>query len=58
VIVYITDANVRETSPDGRAVVTQYKAGNFSWDVPSKHKGENLNDKPFGAVVAELRTTD
>jgi len=55
VVFYLTDENVRETSPEGKAVVAQHKAGDFSWGVPSKHKGENLNDKPFEALVVELK---
>jgi hypothetical protein len=55
VVFYLTDANVRETSPEGKAVVAQHKAGDFSWGVPSKHKGENLNDKPFEALIVEVK---
>jgi quercetin dioxygenase-like cupin family protein len=58
VIVYITDASVRETSPDGKAAVIEHRAGDFSWEVPSKHKGENLSGQPFEAVVVELKTAD
>ena len=39
VVYYATDENVRETSPDGKAVVAQHKAGDFSWDGPAKQKG-------------------
>jgi hypothetical protein len=35
--------------------VTQHKAGEFSWSGPSKHKIENLSDKPFEAAVVELK---
>ena len=55
VIVYITDANVRETSPEGNAVVIQHKAGDFSWDGPARHAVENLNDKPLEALVVEVK---
>ena len=55
VVVYFTDQNVRETSPEGKAEVKQHKAGEFSWSGPSKHKIENLNDKPFEAAVVELK---
>jgi hypothetical protein len=55
VVYYVTDENVRETSPDGKAVVAQHKAGDFSWDGPAKHKGENLSDKPFEALVVEVK---
>jgi hypothetical protein len=55
VVFYLTDQNVRETSPEGKAEIKQHKAGDFTWDGPSKHKVENLNDKPFEALVVELK---
>ena len=55
VVFYFTDLNVRETSPDGKVRVTEHKAGDFSWDGPTKHKVENLNDKPFEALVVEVK---
>jgi len=55
VVVFITDANVRETSPEGNVAVVQHKMGDFTWSGPSKHKLENLNDKPFEAVIVELK---
>ncbi|MGA2275815.1 MAG: hypothetical protein ABSH00_19880 [Bryobacteraceae bacterium] len=55
-VVYITDQNVRETSPEGKVEVTQYKAGDTSWGGPSRQKVDNLNDKPFEAVVVELKS--
>jgi quercetin dioxygenase-like cupin family protein len=55
VVVYFTDANVRETSPEGKAEVKLHKAGDFIWSGPSKHQIENLNDKPFEAAVVEVK---
>ena len=55
VVVCFTDQNVRETSADGKAEVKQHKAGDFTWSGPSKHKIENLSDKPFEAAVVELK---
>jgi hypothetical protein len=55
VVFYLTDQNVRETSPDGKAKVTGHKAGDYTWDGPAKYKAENLSDKPFEALVVELR---
>jgi hypothetical protein len=56
VVVYVTDQNVRETSPEGKAEVAQHKAADFSWSGPSKQKVDNLNDRPFEAVIVELKT--
>jgi hypothetical protein len=56
IVYYYTDQNVRETSPDGKAEVKQHKAGNWVWEgSPRKLKLDNLNDKPFEAIVVEFR---
>jgi hypothetical protein len=55
-IVYFTDQNVRETSPEAKAAVTQHQAFDFSWAGPSTQRVDNLSDKPFEAVVIELKT--
>jgi hypothetical protein len=56
VVVCITEQNVRETSPEGKAEVLQFKAGDASWGGPSKQKLENLNDRPLEAVIVELKS--
>jgi hypothetical protein len=54
-VFYLTDLNVRETSPEGSVRVTRHKAGDFSWDGPAKHTVENLNDQPSEALVVEVK---
>jgi hypothetical protein len=54
-IVYITDANVRETIAGGKAEVVQRKSAEFRWTGAAKQKLENLSDKPFEAVIVEFR---
>src|SRR5207244_12597930 len=56
VVTYITDQNFRVTTPDGKAETVQHKAGEASWGTPTKHKEENLSDKPFEAVVVKLKS--
>jgi hypothetical protein len=56
VVVYLTEQNVRETSPEGKADVTKHEMFDYIWHGPSKQKIDNLNDKPFEAVVVELKT--
>jgi len=56
VVVYITDQNFRVTTPDGKAETVQHKAGDVSWGGPTKHKEENLSDKPFEVLVVELKS--
>ena len=55
VVVYLTEQNVRETSPGGKAESARRKAGEIAWSGPSKQKVENLSDKPLEMVVVELR---
>jgi uncharacterized RmlC-like cupin family protein len=55
VVVYITDQNTRMTASDGKVDNAQHQAGEVSWGVPVKHHEENLNDKPFEAVVVEFK---
>jgi hypothetical protein len=53
---YYTDKNLRETTPDGKTDVTPHKAGDFVWqNGPRKVKMENTSDKPFEAIVVELK---
>jgi hypothetical protein len=61
-VVYISDANARETQAGGKAEVVQRKAAEFRWVDVSKESGaakqkiENLSDKPFEAVIVEFRS--
>jgi quercetin dioxygenase-like cupin family protein len=55
VAVYLTNQKVRVTSPAGKAEVIERKTGDFSWNGPTGHKVENLDDKPIEEVVVELK---
>jgi quercetin dioxygenase-like cupin family protein len=54
VVAYLADQNFRVTT-DGKAEMVQHKAGEVSWGAPTKHKEENLSDKPFEVVVVEFK---
>jgi hypothetical protein len=54
-VVPITDENLRETSADGKSEVIQRKAGEYAWRGPAKCSIENLGDKPFEAVIVEIK---
>jgi quercetin dioxygenase-like cupin family protein len=56
VVVYLTDQNGKMTTPDGKVDTAQHKAGEASWGGPTKHQEENLSDKPFEAIVVELKS--
>jgi hypothetical protein len=55
-MVYITDQNVRETSPEGKAEITRHQDGSATWSGPSKQKIDNLTDKPLETVIVELKS--
>ena len=55
VVVYLTDQNASMTGSDGQTTTSQHKAGEVSWAGPAKHREENLLDKPFEAIVVELK---
>jgi quercetin dioxygenase-like cupin family protein len=54
-VVYLTDQNASMTSSDGQTTTSQHKPGEVSWSGPAKHREENLMDKPFEAIVVELK---
>src|SRR5579863_2577983 len=49
-IVFVTSRNNRLTTPDGKGVVSQNKAGEIQWAGPATHQSENLKDSVFEAV--------
>jgi uncharacterized RmlC-like cupin family protein len=55
VVTYLTDANVRVTGADGKVETQHHKAGDVVWGEHAKHSEQNLSDKPFEVVVAELK---
>jgi quercetin dioxygenase-like cupin family protein len=54
VVVYVTDQKIRVTT-DGKPEVVQHKTGEASWGGAAKHAELNVADKPFEAVVVELK---
>lgn len=54
-LVPITDENIRETSADGKSETIQRKAAQYAWRAPAKYKIENLDDKPYEAVIVEVK---
>ncbi len=55
VVVYLADQNFRITSADGTVEMAKHKHGEVSWGGPTRHKEENLNDKPMEVAVVELK---
>jgi len=52
----LTDSDFNFTYPDGRTEKFQKKAGEFlSSEEPWEHLPENLANKPFEALIIELK---
>jgi quercetin dioxygenase-like cupin family protein len=55
VVAYLTDQDIRVTSQDGKVENAKRKAGEVTFSGKATHKEENLSDKPFEVVVAEIK---
>jgi hypothetical protein len=53
VAVWLTDADLKITYPDGRTEVQRFRAGQVTWVAIGKHAGENMSDRPIEFVAAE-----
>jgi len=55
VVIFMTDARIKFSFPDGKTQEAQVKAGQVQWGDAVKHAGENLGDKPAEVIVVELK---
>ncbi len=55
VVVWLTDGYEKLTLPDGKTQESHAKAGQVSWTAGTKHAVENLSDKRFEVIFAELK---
>ncbi len=55
VVIWLTDAEVRTTSYDGKTEELHPKAGETFWSGPAKHWGENLSDKAFEVIRVDIK---
>src|SRR5258708_11254518 len=53
VVVWLTDAHLKDTAADGKTREEHWKAGQAIWVPAQRHAGENLGDRPieFIAIV-------
>jgi uncharacterized RmlC-like cupin family protein len=56
VVAYLTAQSIRVTTPGGKSRRINVPAGEVRWAGPAKHQESNLSQKPFEAVVVELKT--
>jgi quercetin dioxygenase-like cupin family protein len=55
VAVFLTDSNATFTTPDGKTVPADAKAGGVQWEAGGKHLPENVGDKPMELILVELK---
>jgi hypothetical protein len=58
-VVWLTDAHLRDTHPDGSTNETHRRAGEIDWVGVQRHAGENLAHEPleFLAIVPKAGAT-
>jgi uncharacterized RmlC-like cupin family protein len=55
VVTFLTDANLKVTTPDGESKMLKMAAGDVTTGGAAKHIEENLSDHPFEVVVVEFK---
>jgi quercetin dioxygenase-like cupin family protein len=56
IAVYLTDADVKITFPDGKTAERHLKAGQVYSSPAVKHEAENIGNKPIEMVQIELKS--
>jgi hypothetical protein len=55
VAVFVTDATIKFTFPDGKTEDSKGKAGQAMWIKAGKHLPENTGDKAMEVIVIEMK---
>jgi quercetin dioxygenase-like cupin family protein len=55
VVTYLADGRMRFDLPGGKTITSSGKAGQTIWAPGGPHKPTNLGNKPFDAVLVELK---
>ena len=55
IIVYLWDAHVKYTRPNGKSGKWSAKKGDARWAPADKHEIQNVGDKPYEAVLIKLK---
>jgi quercetin dioxygenase-like cupin family protein len=53
VSVFLTDADLKITAPDGKVSEAHAKKGSAAWRGPTTHVAENIGDKPIEQIIVE-----
>ena len=55
VVIFLSDADRKSTTPDGKSVERYGKAGETKWAPAETHMPENISDKPLDGILVELK---
>jgi quercetin dioxygenase-like cupin family protein len=55
VAIFVTDAQVKFTTPDGKTQDASEKAGSTMWEAAGKHLPENTGKARFEVILVELK---
>jgi quercetin dioxygenase-like cupin family protein len=55
VAIFLSDAHVKFTMPDGKTQDVKAKAGHVQWTEPTVHDPENLTDQKFELIQVEFK---
>lgn len=56
-VYYVTDGKIKVTTPDGKTVVREPKAGTAVWSGPVTHAVENVGTAEVHLVQTEMKET-
>lgn len=55
-VIWLTDAHLRDTKPDGTVTDDRRVAGSTEWVPAQRHAGENLSDAPIEFLAVAPKT--
>jgi quercetin dioxygenase-like cupin family protein len=55
VVTYLSDGTIKMTTPDGKSQTMTGKMGETAYTPAGTHLPENTGDKPFEAILVELK---
>lgn len=56
VVTYLTDGHIKMLLGNGKTITQTGKAGESQWTPAGIHTPTNIGDKPFDAVLVEIKT--
>jgi hypothetical protein len=56
VVLFLTDQNLLQATPDGHSFEAHAPAGKVIWTDPVTHMGKNMTDKPYEYIRVDLKS--